>query len=129
MITTTKGEMDEALLEKKTGEVDNENEHTTWTEYWLMRPEEEVLWEGLGEQASRFSVLTSHNSDAFALLAAILAYYDSRGTSPEQMISGELKELISIYQERAKAGELVHRSAHIELKQGSVMGSVAGEFV
>jgi hypothetical protein len=27
--------MDEALLEKKTGIVDNENEHTEWVEYWL----------------------------------------------------------------------------------------------
>ena len=35
MITTTKGLMDEALLEKRTGIVDNENEHTQWVEYWL----------------------------------------------------------------------------------------------
>lgn len=35
LITTTKGEMDEALLEKKTGFVDNDNEYTTWVEYWL----------------------------------------------------------------------------------------------
>jgi hypothetical protein len=35
MITTTKGMMDEALLEKKEGFVDNENEYTTWVEYWL----------------------------------------------------------------------------------------------
>jgi hypothetical protein len=34
MITTTKGLMDEALLEKKEGYVDNDNEHTTWVEYW-----------------------------------------------------------------------------------------------
>lgn len=33
-ITTTKGVMDESLLEKKEGLVDNENEHTTWVEYW-----------------------------------------------------------------------------------------------
>jgi hypothetical protein len=33
-ITTTKGLMDEALLEKKEGYVDNDNEHTTWVEYW-----------------------------------------------------------------------------------------------
>ena len=32
---TTKGEMDEALLVKTEGLVDNENEHTTWTEYHL----------------------------------------------------------------------------------------------
>ena len=35
MITTTKGDMDESLLEKKEGVVDNENEYTTWVEYWL----------------------------------------------------------------------------------------------
>jgi len=35
LITTTKGLMDEALLVKKTGEIDNEDERTTWTEYRL----------------------------------------------------------------------------------------------
>jgi len=32
--------MDEALLEKKTGIVDNENEHTEWVEYRLPGTEE-----------------------------------------------------------------------------------------
>jgi hypothetical protein len=27
--------MDESLLEKKEGSVDNDNESTTWVEYWL----------------------------------------------------------------------------------------------
>lgn len=35
MITTTKGEMDESLLEKREGTVDNDNENTNWVEYWL----------------------------------------------------------------------------------------------
>ena len=35
MITTTKGDMDEALLEKRVGSVDNDTETTTWVEYWL----------------------------------------------------------------------------------------------
>ena len=35
VITTTKGDMDEALLVKKEGCVDNDNEITNWTEYWL----------------------------------------------------------------------------------------------
>jgi len=35
LVTTTKGDMDEALLEKKEGSVDNDNEYTTWVEYWL----------------------------------------------------------------------------------------------
>jgi hypothetical protein len=34
MINTTKGEMDESLLEKREGVVDNEHEYTTWVEYW-----------------------------------------------------------------------------------------------
>ena len=34
MITTTKGLMDEATLRKVEGEIDNDNEHTTWVEYW-----------------------------------------------------------------------------------------------
>jgi len=35
LVTTTKGEMDESLLEKRVGSLDNDNEHTTWVEYWL----------------------------------------------------------------------------------------------
>jgi hypothetical protein len=35
LITTTKGEMDESLLEKREGTIDNENETTNWVEYWL----------------------------------------------------------------------------------------------
>ena len=35
LVTTTKGEMDEAFLEKKEGSVDNDHEYTTWVEYWL----------------------------------------------------------------------------------------------
>jgi len=35
LITTTKGDMDESLLEKREGSVDNDNELTTWVEYWL----------------------------------------------------------------------------------------------
>jgi len=35
LVTTTKGDMDESLLEKKEGTVDNDIESTTWVEYWL----------------------------------------------------------------------------------------------
>jgi hypothetical protein len=35
LITTTKGEMDDSLLEHRSGEIDNDNELTTWVEYWL----------------------------------------------------------------------------------------------
>ena len=35
LVTTTKGEMDASLLEKREGTIDNENELTTWVEYWF----------------------------------------------------------------------------------------------
>lgn len=35
IVNTTKGEMDDSLLEHKAGTVDNDDELTTWTEYWL----------------------------------------------------------------------------------------------
>ena len=35
LVTTTKGEMEESLLVKREGTVDNDNELTTWVEYWL----------------------------------------------------------------------------------------------
>lgn len=35
MVFTTKGEMDESLLEKRTGVDDNDNERAEWVEYWL----------------------------------------------------------------------------------------------
>ena len=34
LITTTNGDMEESLLEKLEGTVDNDNELTTWVEYW-----------------------------------------------------------------------------------------------
>ena len=35
LVNTTKGEMVDSLLEKREGTVDNDNETTTWVEYWL----------------------------------------------------------------------------------------------
>ena len=35
IVTTTKGDMDDSLLEKREGTVDNDNELTNWVEYWL----------------------------------------------------------------------------------------------
>ena len=35
LVTTTNGEMDDSLLTKQEGTIDNENELTTWVEYWL----------------------------------------------------------------------------------------------
>lgn len=34
LIKTTKGDMDESLLEKREGVIDNEREHIRWIEYW-----------------------------------------------------------------------------------------------
>lgn len=35
IVTTTKGDMDDSLLEKREGSVDNDTEATSWLEYWL----------------------------------------------------------------------------------------------
>jgi hypothetical protein len=35
LVNTTKGEMDDSLLEKREGMLDNDNETTRWVEYWL----------------------------------------------------------------------------------------------
>lgn len=34
LVATTKGEMEDSLLEKREGVVDNDNEYTQWVEYW-----------------------------------------------------------------------------------------------
>jgi hypothetical protein len=34
MIETTKGMIEESLLEKREGSLDNDIEYTTWVEYW-----------------------------------------------------------------------------------------------
>jgi len=35
IVTTTKGEMDDSLLEKREGSDENDNETISFTEYWL----------------------------------------------------------------------------------------------
>ncbi len=35
LVTTIHGEMDEALLERRDGSLENDHELTTWVEYWL----------------------------------------------------------------------------------------------
>ena len=35
IVTPTKGDMDESLLEKREGSVENDTETTSWVEYWL----------------------------------------------------------------------------------------------
>jgi hypothetical protein len=34
IVTTTKGDMDDSLLDKREGSLDNSNESTNWVEYW-----------------------------------------------------------------------------------------------
>lgn len=34
IVTTTKGNMDDSLLDKREGSLDNSNESTNWVEYW-----------------------------------------------------------------------------------------------
>jgi hypothetical protein len=35
IVNTTKGEMDDSLLEKREGSIENDTETTSWVEYWL----------------------------------------------------------------------------------------------
>ncbi len=42
MITTTYGDMDESLLVKTTGEIDNQTELTAWVEYRLPESDEVI---------------------------------------------------------------------------------------
>jgi hypothetical protein len=53
LIQTTKGEMDAALLEKKTGIIDNENETINWVEYWL---EEELVHRSVDMVLKKYTV-------------------------------------------------------------------------
>ena len=61
-ITTTKGDMDESLLEKREGSIDNDIEYTTWVEYWLE-----------GELVHRSAHVTLKTSPLTDLVAASLA--------------------------------------------------------
>jgi hypothetical protein len=54
LVTTTKGDMDDSLLEKRNGKVDNDNELTTWVEYWIE-----------GELVHRSAHVTLKKSPAF----------------------------------------------------------------
>lgn len=35
LVNTTKGEMDDSLLEKREGSLENDTETMSWVEYWL----------------------------------------------------------------------------------------------
>ena len=56
LVTTTRGEMDDSLLEKREGNVDNDNETTTWVEYWL---DEELVHRSAHVRLKKTVTLTS----------------------------------------------------------------------
>ena len=56
IVNTTKGEMDDSLLEHKAGTIDNDDELTTWTEYWL---EGELVHRSAHVQLKKTVTLTS----------------------------------------------------------------------
>ena len=54
----------------------------------------ERLWALIAKECDGF--LIAHRSDLFELLATILAYYEARGTTPEQMIgSPRLRDMVA----------------------------------
>jgi hypothetical protein len=53
LVNTTKGEMDDSLLEKREGTIDNDNETTRWVEYWL---EGELVHRSVDMVLKRFTV-------------------------------------------------------------------------
>ena len=62
IITTTKGDMDHSLLEKKEGSIDNDIESTTWVEYYHE-----------GELVHRSAHVTLKTSPFMDLIAASMA--------------------------------------------------------
>ncbi len=61
MIMTIYGEIEESMLEKREGVVDNDNEHTTWVEYYrgdelVHRSAHVTLKQGLGIEAALGSI-------------------------------------------------------------------------
>ena len=54
-----------------------------------------VSLDEIEEQCFQFSTIPSHNSDLFALLGWILAFYEVRGRSPEMMIGKTLRETMA----------------------------------
>ena len=54
-INTTIGEMDESLLQKEEGIIDNDNEYTTWVQYWL---DGKIVYRSLQTQFRKTVVFT-----------------------------------------------------------------------
>ena len=63
LVTTTKGDMDDSLLEKREGTVDNDNELTTWVEYWL---EDELVHRSAHVTLKKMAVFAGGETASFA---------------------------------------------------------------
>lgn len=53
LVTTTKGDMDDSLLVKQEGSLDNDNETTTWVEYYL---EDELVHRSVHVTLKKYTV-------------------------------------------------------------------------
>ena len=73
-VTTTKGLMDESLLEKKTGSVDNENEYTTWVEYCLLGCPGQAHQTGTADAPTHFCSQHVHRSAHVTLKKPVFAF-------------------------------------------------------
>lgn len=62
LVYTTKGEMEESLLEKKEGFIDNDNEYTTWIEYWL---DDELVHRSVHVQLKQMPVFAGAEAASF----------------------------------------------------------------
>ena len=56
LVSTTKGDMDESLLDKREGSIDNEDERTTWVEYWL---NDELVHRSVHVELKKMPTITS----------------------------------------------------------------------
>ena len=62
IVTTTKGDMDDSLLVKQEGSLDNDNETTLWTEYWL---DDELVHRSVHVTLKRMPVFAGGDTASF----------------------------------------------------------------
>lgn len=67
IINTTLGPLDETLLQKREGGIDNENECTTWVEYCLKDCTGDAHQTGVADAESHFCSQHVHRSAHIAL--------------------------------------------------------------
>lgn len=70
-----------------------------------MEPEERKLLDEIIRRGGL--MICAYNSDIFALLACILAYYEVRGSTAEEMIVGNahMRQMINAFKEDALSGK------------------------